>query len=36
MLRLLDARVDNDPAVEIEIAAGEQAKITALRLQRRS
>jgi len=34
MLRLLEARVDNDPAVEIAVAAEEQAKITALRLQR--
>jgi 2-oxo-4-hydroxy-4-carboxy-5-ureidoimidazoline decarboxylase len=32
MLALLRSRIDNDPAREIEIAAGEQAKITDLRL----
>ena len=32
MLRLLEARLGNDPAVEIGVAAEEQAKITALRL----
>lgn len=34
MLRLLEARLGNDPAHEIRVAAEEQAKITALRLQR--
>jgi 2-oxo-4-hydroxy-4-carboxy-5-ureidoimidazoline decarboxylase len=34
MLNLLQARVSNDPAAEIRIAAEEQAKITALRLAR--
>ena len=33
MLRLLEARLGNDPVIEIEVAAEEQAKITALRLQ---
>ena len=33
MLALLDARLDNAPDVEIGIAAEEQARITALRLQ---
>jgi 2-oxo-4-hydroxy-4-carboxy-5-ureidoimidazoline decarboxylase len=32
MLAMLTARLSNDPAHEIRIAAGEQAKITALRL----
>ncbi len=32
MLAILTARLDNDPAHEIQVAAGEQAKITALRL----
>jgi 2-oxo-4-hydroxy-4-carboxy-5-ureidoimidazoline decarboxylase len=32
MLGLLQERLRNDPALEIRIAAGEQAKITALRL----
>ncbi len=32
MLAMLTTRLDNDPAHEIRIAAGEQAKITALRL----
>ena len=33
MLGLLHARIPNDPAVEIGIAADEQARITALRLR---
>jgi 2-oxo-4-hydroxy-4-carboxy-5-ureidoimidazoline decarboxylase len=33
MLALLDARLQNDPDTEIRIAAEEQARITALRLQ---
>jgi 2-oxo-4-hydroxy-4-carboxy-5-ureidoimidazoline decarboxylase len=33
MLGLLRSRIDNDPAREIQIAAAEQAKITALRLE---
>jgi 2-oxo-4-hydroxy-4-carboxy-5-ureidoimidazoline decarboxylase len=33
MLNMLRERLRNDPAAEIRIAAGEQAKITALRLQ---
>jgi 2-oxo-4-hydroxy-4-carboxy-5-ureidoimidazoline decarboxylase len=32
MLAMLNARLENDPRHEIRIAAGEQAKITALRL----
>ncbi|MEM1305813.1 MAG: 2-oxo-4-hydroxy-4-carboxy-5-ureidoimidazoline decarboxylase, partial [Planctomycetota bacterium] len=32
MLALLDARLDNDPAAELPIAAAEQRKITHLRL----
>ncbi len=32
MLALLRVRLDNDPAVELRIAAGEQEKITAIRL----
>ncbi|EHQ30458.1 2-oxo-4-hydroxy-4-carboxy-5-ureidoimidazoline decarboxylase [Mucilaginibacter paludis] len=34
MLDLLDARLPNDPAREIKIAAGEQAKITRIRLEK--
>lgn len=34
MLALLRARMDNDPAEELRIAAGEQAKITRLRLEK--
>jgi len=34
MLSLVRARLSNDPKAEIQIAAGEQAKITALRLER--
>ena len=34
MLDLLRARLRNDPAIELRTAAGEQAKITELRLQR--
>ena len=34
MLDRLDERIDNDPAAELRLAAGEQAKITALRLAR--
>jgi 2-oxo-4-hydroxy-4-carboxy-5-ureidoimidazoline decarboxylase len=34
MLSLLQARLPNDPEIELQIAAAEQAKITALRLQR--
>jgi 2-oxo-4-hydroxy-4-carboxy-5-ureidoimidazoline decarboxylase len=33
MLALLRARLGNDPAIEIRIAAREQARITALRLE---
>ena len=33
MLAALQERLRNDPAVEIRVAAGEQARITALRLQ---
>ena len=33
MLSMLRARLRNDPATEIQVAAGEQAKITALRLK---
>lgn len=32
MLAILDARMPNDPDAELRIAAGEQAKITAIRL----
>lgn len=32
MLKRLEERMDNEPATELRIAAGEQAKITALRL----
>ncbi len=34
MLSQLEQRLANDPAAEIRIAAGEQAKITRLRLQK--
>jgi 2-oxo-4-hydroxy-4-carboxy-5-ureidoimidazoline decarboxylase len=34
MLGLLEARIDNDPERELAIAAGEQARITRLRLQK--
>jgi 2-oxo-4-hydroxy-4-carboxy-5-ureidoimidazoline decarboxylase len=34
MLALLRARLSNDPARELRVAAGEQAKITRLRLQK--
>lgn len=34
MLDLLEARVNNDPIEELQIAAGEQAKITKLRLEK--
>jgi 2-oxo-4-hydroxy-4-carboxy-5-ureidoimidazoline decarboxylase len=34
MLARLRERVDNEPAAELRIAAGEQAKITALRMAR--
>ena len=34
MLDRLDDRIDNEPAAELRIAAGEQAKITRLRLAR--
>jgi len=34
MLRLLEARLDNDPDRELAIAAGEQARITRLRLEK--
>lgn len=34
MLGLLEARLPNDPAEEIKIAAAEQAKITRIRLQK--
>jgi 2-oxo-4-hydroxy-4-carboxy-5-ureidoimidazoline decarboxylase len=34
MLRLLEARLEHDAAVEIRVAAEEQARITALRLAR--
>ena len=34
MLVLLDARLSNDPEKELRIAAGEQAKITRLRLEK--
>lgn len=33
MLAMLEERLDNEPAAELRIAAGEQRKITALRLQ---
>lgn len=34
MLAVLDARMPNDPDKELRVAAGEQAKITALRLSK--
>lgn len=34
MLSLLQARLDNDPTTEFQIAAGEQRKITRLRLEK--
>lgn len=34
MLKLLEARLPNDPELELKIAAGEQAKITRLRLEK--
>jgi len=34
MLQLLNARLDNRPAEELRIAAGEQAKITNIRIQK--
>jgi OHCU decarboxylase len=34
MLALLRARLQNDPGTELKIAAGEQAKITRLRLEK--
>lgn len=34
MLALLEERIDNDPETELEIAAGEQAQITELRLEK--
>lgn len=34
MLALLKARLGNDPAAELAVAAGEQAKITRLRLEK--
>jgi 2-oxo-4-hydroxy-4-carboxy-5-ureidoimidazoline decarboxylase len=34
MLTLLRARIDNPPEIELRIAAGEQAKITRLRLEK--
>lgn len=34
MLALLEARIDNEPAVELAIAAAEQGKITHLRLEK--
>jgi OHCU decarboxylase len=34
MLALLDQRLLNDPATELRVAAGEQAKITRLRLEK--
>ena len=34
MLQLLNARLDNRPAEELRIAAGEQAKITKIRIQK--
>jgi 2-oxo-4-hydroxy-4-carboxy-5-ureidoimidazoline decarboxylase len=36
MLELLRARIQNDPESELRIAAGEQAKITKLRLEKLS
>jgi len=34
MLELLEARLPAEPAAELEVAAGEQAKITRLRLEK--
>jgi 2-oxo-4-hydroxy-4-carboxy-5-ureidoimidazoline decarboxylase len=34
LLELLRARLENDPVTELEVAAGEQAKITCLRLMK--
>lgn len=34
LLEVLRARLENDPATELEVAAGEQAKITRLRLMK--
>jgi 2-oxo-4-hydroxy-4-carboxy-5-ureidoimidazoline decarboxylase len=34
MLQLLNARMRNDPATELRVAVGEQAKITRLRLDK--
>lgn len=34
MLAALEARFDNDPGTELRVAAGEQAKITRLRLEK--
>ena len=34
MLAELERRLGNDPAAELEIAAGEQARITRLRLEK--
>ena len=34
MLALLRSRLSNDPATELQVAAGEQAKITRLRLEK--
>jgi 2-oxo-4-hydroxy-4-carboxy-5-ureidoimidazoline decarboxylase len=34
MLALLEARMPNDPEVELRVAAGEQAKITKIRLEK--
>jgi 2-oxo-4-hydroxy-4-carboxy-5-ureidoimidazoline decarboxylase len=35
MLAILESRLPNDPETELKIAAGEQAKITRLRLEKR-
>lgn len=34
MLEILKSRINNEPAVELRIAAGEQAKITKIRLEK--
>jgi 2-oxo-4-hydroxy-4-carboxy-5-ureidoimidazoline decarboxylase len=34
MLAILRARLNNDPATELRVAAAEQAKITRLRLEK--
>ena len=34
MLAALEARLDNEPAHELRVAAGEQAQITRLRLRK--